>query len=144
MEELIWSIRKQRIMLCILDSVLLGCVFLFRRFGWFLPQKSAITMQLPEASLLENHLENIQATMKTLRQWKHDYDYHHHTQAMQMLLKNQQYSDQRGILLYMQYSLVNPYCKIQRYYSRTNYFFTRQTFHTTYRLMYIKACFISK
>ncbi len=48
-------------------------------------------MQLREASLLENHLENIQVSMKTLRQWKHDY--HHHTQAMQMLLENQQYNE---------------------------------------------------
>ncbi|WP_312061342.1 sensor histidine kinase [Anaerotignum sp.] len=72
-------------------SVLLGCIFLFEVLGDFHHKNSALTMQLREASLLENHLENIQASMKTLRQWKHDY--HHHTQAMQMLLENQQYSE---------------------------------------------------
>jgi len=72
-------------------SVLLGCIFLFEVLGDFHHKNSALTIQLREASLLENHLENIQASMKTLRQWKHDY--HHHTQAMQMLLENQQYSE---------------------------------------------------
>ncbi|AMJ41583.1 sensor histidine kinase [Anaerotignum propionicum] len=72
-------------------SVLLGCVFLFEVLGDYFHKNSALRLQLREASLLENHLENIQASMKTLRQWKHDY--HHHTQAMQMLLENQQYSE---------------------------------------------------
>ncbi len=70
-------------------SVLLG--FLFEVLGDYYHKNSALRLQLREASLLENHLENIQASMKTLRQWKHDY--HHHTQAMQMLLENQQYSE---------------------------------------------------
>lgn len=72
-------------------SVLLGCVFLFEILGDYFHKNSALRLQLREKSLLENHLENIQASMKTLRQWKHDY--HHHTQAMQMLLENQQYSE---------------------------------------------------
>lgn len=72
-------------------SVLLGCVFLFEVLGDYFHKNSALRLQLREASLLDNHLENIQASMKTLRQWKHDY--HHHTQAMQMLLENQQYSE---------------------------------------------------
>lgn len=78
-------------------SVLLGCIFLFEVLGDYYHKNSALTMQLREASLLENHLENIQASMKTLRQWKHDY--HHHTQAMQMLLENQQYSELKTYLV---------------------------------------------
>lgn len=72
-------------------SVLLGCIFLFEVLGDFYHKNTTLSMQLREARLLQNHFEDIQASMKTLRQWKHDY--HHHTQAMQILLKNQQFSE---------------------------------------------------
>lgn len=72
-------------------SILLGCIILFEVLGDFHNKNTALTMELREASLLQNHFDNIQASMKTLRQWKHDF--HHHTQAMQMLLANEQYSE---------------------------------------------------
>lgn len=78
-------------------SILLGCIFLFEVLGVFYQKNSELSMQLREAILLQTHFENIQASMKTLRQWKHDY--HHHTQAMQMLLENQQYSELNNYLV---------------------------------------------
>lgn len=77
-------------------SILLGCIILFEVLGAFYQKNSELSMQLREASLLQTHFENIQTSMKTLRQWKHDY--HHHTQAMHMLLENEDYSELRKYL----------------------------------------------
>lgn len=86
-------------------SILLGCVVLFEVLGAFYQKNSELSMQLREASLLQNHFENIQASMKTLRQWKHDY--HHHTQAMQMLLENEQYSELNKYLAQLNANFIN-------------------------------------
>lgn len=77
-------------------SILLGCIILFEVLGSFYQKNSELSMQLREASLMQTHFENIRASMKTLGQWKHDY--HHHTQAMQMLLENEHYSELKNYL----------------------------------------------
>lgn len=76
--------------------VLLGCVFLFEILGVYHQKNSELSMKLQEATLQQRHFENIQASMKTLREWKHDY--HHHIQIMQALIENQQHSEIKDYL----------------------------------------------
>lgn len=47
-------------------SILLGCIILFEVLGVFYQKNSELSMQLREACLLQNHFENVQASMKTL------------------------------------------------------------------------------
>lgn len=77
-------------------GILLGCIILFEVLGDYYQKNTRLTMQLREANLVQNHFENIQASMKTLRQWKHDY--HHHTQTMQLLAENNQFSELKSYL----------------------------------------------
>ena len=51
--------------------------------------------KLQEASLQQDHFKNIESSMKTLREWKHDYK--HHIQAMQILLENKRYLELQDI-----------------------------------------------
>lgn len=69
--------------------VLLGYVIVFEVLGVFYQKNTDLSMELQETKLLQNHFENIESSMNTLREWKHDY--HHHLQAMQILLKNKDY-----------------------------------------------------
>ena len=69
--------------------VLLGCAIIFEVLGVFYQKNTDLSMNLQEAKLMQNHFENIESSMNTLREWKHDY--HHHLQAMQVLLENKKY-----------------------------------------------------
>jgi len=69
--------------------VLLGCVILFEVLGIFYQRNNELSMKLQESKLQQHHLENIESSMKTLREWKHDY--HHHIQVMQILLENKKH-----------------------------------------------------
>lgn len=77
--------------------VLLGCVIIFEVLGVFYQKSTELSMELQESKLLQSHFENIESSMNTLREWKHDY--HHHLQTMQMLLENEDYSELNNYML---------------------------------------------